>query len=660
MKNKALNLPYKLLIILSIFAILPACSISDDDDDASNSAPSVSAGEDQTVNQGATVDLVGVASDSDGSISSWLWQQTSGSPSVSIQNSTTSNAYFSAPTVDTETTLVFELEVKDNDGASVSDSMRVTVRGPGDSVNPLPNDFEAVAGDGQVTLTWSHYSSATDYNIYRSSASDCELANYTSCADGDLFTSKSSGFVDDDLTNGTTYYYWIEAILEGVTYLDGDFISATPRVDDDIDLTDGLVAHYEFENNADDSSGNGNDGEEFGGVSYTDGVIGQAANFYNSDEYIGIENDFALDDFSIAFYGRIDEVNSDYNFFFQARTSDKDNVLGFAYDHGFLHAQYSYSGLIGDSQYDYEYDLLASGWTHFVLQTSGDSNIDIYLNGSKVTSFDITKTDILLEYITLAQEQDCLRGCFESDQRLIGSLDDFRIYNRALNSEEIQALYELGQVNVNLSYGLLAHYEFEGDADDSSGNGNDGEEFGGVSYTDGVIGQAANFYNSDEYIGIENDFALDDFSIAFYGKIDEVNSDYNFFFQARTSDKDNVLGFAYDHGFLHAQYSYSGLIGDSQYDYEYDLLASGWTHFVLQTSGDSNIDIYLNGSKVTSFDITKTDILLEYITLAQEQDCLRGCFESDQRLIGSLDDFRIYNRALSAEEIQALYEIGDD
>ena len=101
MKNKALNLPYKLLIILSIFAILPACSSSDDDDDASNSAPSVSVGEDQTVNQGATVDLVGVASDSDGSISSWLWKQTSGSHSVTIKNSTTSNAYFSAPTVDT-------------------------------------------------------------------------------------------------------------------------------------------------------------------------------------------------------------------------------------------------------------------------------------------------------------------------------------------------------------------------------------------------------------------------------------------------------------------------------------------------------------------------------------------------------------------------------
>ena len=176
-----------------------------------------------------------MASDSDGSISSWLWQQTSGSPSVTIKNSTTSNASFAAPEVDAQTTLVFELEVKDNDGASVSDSMRVTVRGPGDSVNPLPDDFKAEAGDGQVTLTWSHYSSATYYNIYRSSASDCELANYTSCANGALFTSKSSGFTDTGLTNGITYYYWIEAILDGVTYVDGAAKSATPVVDEDDD-----------------------------------------------------------------------------------------------------------------------------------------------------------------------------------------------------------------------------------------------------------------------------------------------------------------------------------------------------------------------------------------------------------------------------------------
>ena len=172
--------------------------------------------------------------------------------------------------------------------------MRVTVRGPGDSINPLPSDFSAEAGDGQVTLSWSHYSdTSTDYNIYRSSASDCELANYTTCANSALLTSKSSPFTDTGLSNDTTYYYWIEAILDGVTYLDDEAISARPVVDedddDDIDLTNGLVAHYEFEGNADDSSGNGNDGEEFGGVSYVDGVMGEAASFDGVDDYVEIE-----------------------------------------------------------------------------------------------------------------------------------------------------------------------------------------------------------------------------------------------------------------------------------------------------------------------------------------------------------------------------------
>ena len=37
-------------------------------------------------------------------------------------------------------------------------------------------------------------------------------------------------------------------------------------------LDDGLVAYYPFDGNANDSSGNGNNGTENGGVTYTTGV----------------------------------------------------------------------------------------------------------------------------------------------------------------------------------------------------------------------------------------------------------------------------------------------------------------------------------------------------------------------------------------------------
>ena len=451
MKNQVLASHCKPLLLLGIFAIaLSACSGSDDDTDLSNSAPSVSAGEDQTVNQGATVNLTGVASDSDGSISSWLWQQTSGSPSVTIKNSTTSNASFAAPEVDAETTLVFELEVKDNDGASVSDSMRVTVRGSGDSVNPLPDDFKAEAGDTQVTLTWSHYSSATDYNIYRSSASDCQLANYTSCANGALFTSKPSPFTDTGLTNGTTYYYWIEAILEGVTYLDNEATSAKPVDDDYIDLTNGLVAHYEFDGDASDSSGNGNDGEDYGGVSYVGGVIGQAASFDGVNDYIEMEiSDLPInnEERTIAAWVMLNSGSSSTTD--QTITTYGGNVnnskfglqygLGNSYVFGSWLYGCSYDVTLDDKDCSQDSGLGHSGYVqenlfyHLVALHDGTTTkvfIDGELQGAKSQ--------------TIATEFSEFNVAGEGYQ-LHGLVDDLRIYDRALNTEEIQALYELGK-----------------------------------------------------------------------------------------------------------------------------------------------------------------------------------------------------------------------
>jgi hypothetical protein len=52
------------------------------------------------------------------------------------------------------------------------------------------------------------------------------------------------------------------------------------------DLNDGLVAHYEFEDNANDSSGNGNNGIENGNISYAEGKIGKSIYFNGNDSSI--------------------------------------------------------------------------------------------------------------------------------------------------------------------------------------------------------------------------------------------------------------------------------------------------------------------------------------------------------------------------------------
>ena len=50
-----------------------------------------------------------------------------------------------------------------------------------------------------------------------------------------------------------------------------------------------------------------------------------------------------------------------------------------------------------------------------------------------------------------------------------------------------------GYSYANVNEGLVAYYPFNGNANDESGDENDGIIFGGVTYDNGIIGQAAGF-----------------------------------------------------------------------------------------------------------------------------------------------------------------------
>lgn len=93
-----------------------------------NAAPVADAGPDQTVGTGAQVSLNGTASsDGDGTIVAYAWMQTSGTP-VALSNADTATPSFTAPA--TADTLVFQLTVTDNDGATGVDSVSITVSAP--------------------------------------------------------------------------------------------------------------------------------------------------------------------------------------------------------------------------------------------------------------------------------------------------------------------------------------------------------------------------------------------------------------------------------------------------------------------------------------------------------------------------------------------------
>ena len=57
--------------------------------------------------------------------------------------------------------------------------------------------------------------------------------------------------------------------------------------------------------------------------------------------------------------------------------------------------------------------------------------------------------------------------------------------------------------------GLVADYHFDGDANDSSGNENNGTIYGGAAFVDGVSGQALSFDGVDDYVNVSDAPTLD-------------------------------------------------------------------------------------------------------------------------------------------------------
>lgn len=93
-----------------------------------NNPPVAQAGPGQTVVEQTAVILDGAGStDSDGIITAYQWTQTSGPP-VAISNAGQAQASFTAPVVSSDTVLVFQLLVTDDDNATATQTVAITAQ----------------------------------------------------------------------------------------------------------------------------------------------------------------------------------------------------------------------------------------------------------------------------------------------------------------------------------------------------------------------------------------------------------------------------------------------------------------------------------------------------------------------------------------------------
>ena len=113
-----------------------------------NNAPSVNAGVDQTVAEGASVTLTSSSSDADGDSVTLSWSQTAGA-TVTLSSTTAQSVSFTAPDVTSVDTLVFQITASDGT-TTASDSVSVSVTD--ESVNEKLALFETDSMTGAPTI----------------------------------------------------------------------------------------------------------------------------------------------------------------------------------------------------------------------------------------------------------------------------------------------------------------------------------------------------------------------------------------------------------------------------------------------------------------------------------------------------------------------------
>ena len=214
---------------------------------------------------------------------------------------------------------------------------------------------------------------------------------------------------------------------------------------------------------------------------------------------------------------------------------------------------------------------------------------------------------------------------------------------------------------INMS-GNVGLYHFEGNANDSSGEGTNGTVSNATQVT-GRVGSNAYHFNSNSstYItlGAASDYAFTsgDFSIAFWVNPHSSQDSYAPLFSKLGNGGwgSNSRGYWIDQNASTAnRYRWGIRHGTSNtYGSNFDLTHSVWSH-VVATKESGTYKVYVNGSQVTS------DSMNDTINQTDNDSALvlgrHGLgYTGNIEFSGSIDEFAIWSRALSSVDIKDIY-----
>jgi hypothetical protein len=258
----------------------------------------------------------------------------------------------------------------------------------------------------------------------------------------------------------------------------------------------------------------------------------------------------------------------------------------------------------------------------------------------------IGSNNVSYTHIGIGSEASVKNGNTGPDDTMIGELDDVRVYHRGISSDEVSALYNMRSQRSqtsNLERGLIGHWTM--DDDDTSGGklyddsayGNHGTINGPTTSQSSIIGESYEFNGSSDYIQtpLTGDTANSAYSISVWFNLNSFNSDEIF---VGNYDSNGMLARIEETDEFDLWHDSDSIEGGS-------VELNEWTHAVYTYDG-SNAAIYKNTKEVASGSIPNN---------SNSANLRIGDTYDNRYYDGKMSNVRIYNRVLSKEEINRLY-----
>gem|GEM_PF-3460308 len=295
-------------------------------------------------------------------------------------------------------------------------------------------------------------------------------------------------------------------------------------------------------------------------------------------------------------------------------------------------------------------------WHHIIAVYERYRRTSIYVDGVEyTTSGGACSLDATIS-VTEAYPISYVYGANQENKGHNGSIDDFRVYNTSLTTEQVRAMY---WEKKDIRNGLVGEWTFDKNStsqDDTSTNNNTATPQKGAEYTPNGYGKGAYTFNGiNQSMRVSSgatpiQVGTNDFTLGAWIKTGSstagpiILGSYNIY-------PIWYIRLASGSGAASARIGYNTSLN---YEYSGGALANdAWHHVIATYDRDQNMTLYVDGVRIVSGNISGLNNIDMTTTNMLEIGSVSG--GSAYFFNGTIDEVRIYNRSLNASEVGLLY-----